>query len=181
MPVVFAHGTASSPARWAEMVNELTNDQNLWGHYQFWLFTYNTGNPILYSAGILANGLQKTIQELDPDGKDPALRKMIIIGHSQGGLLTKLTAVDAGAKFWDNASTKPYDELQASKETKEMLRRSVLLYSCYFSEEGCPHSHASRRQLRRRRLDRSPDREVYLAAISRRKHCEGGSHPQSSA
>ena len=125
MPVVFVHGTASSPARWAEMVNELTNDQNLWGHYQFWLFTYNTGNPILYSAGILANGLQKTIQELDPDGKDPALRKMIIIGHSQGGLLTKLTAVDSGTKFWDNASTKPFDELQASQETKEMLRRSA--------------------------------------------------------
>jgi triacylglycerol esterase/lipase EstA (alpha/beta hydrolase family) len=125
MPVVFVHGTASSPVRWAEMVNELTNDQNLWGHYQFWLFTYNTGNPILYSAGILANGLQKTIQELDPDGKDPALRKMIIIGHSQGGLLTKLTAVDSGTKFWDNASTKPFDELQASQETKEMLRRSA--------------------------------------------------------
>jgi triacylglycerol esterase/lipase EstA (alpha/beta hydrolase family) len=107
------------------MVNELTNDQNLWGHYQFWLFTYNTGNPILYSAGILANGLQKTVQELDPDGKDPALRKMIIIGHSQGGLLTKLTAVDSGTKFWDNASTMPFAEIQASPETKEILRRSV--------------------------------------------------------
>ena len=126
IPVVFVHGTASSPARWAEMVNELTNDKNLWGNYQFWLFTYNTGNPILYSAGFLASGLQKTAQELDPEGKDPALRKIVVIGHSQGGLLTKLTAVDSGTKFWDNASSTPFDELQASPETKEILRRSVI-------------------------------------------------------
>ena len=31
IPVVFVHGTASSPARWAEMLNELQNDPDLWG------------------------------------------------------------------------------------------------------------------------------------------------------
>ena len=61
IPVVLVHGTASSPMRWAEMLNELQNDRNLWGHYQFWLFTYNTGNPILYSAGVLAEGLRNVV------------------------------------------------------------------------------------------------------------------------
>jgi pimeloyl-ACP methyl ester carboxylesterase len=125
IPVIFVHGTASSPARWAEMFNELTNDQALWGQYQFWVFTYNTGNPVVYSAGILADGLRKTVQELDPEGKDPALRKMIVIGHSQGGLLTKLTVVDTGTKVWEAFSTEPFEEFQGSPETKEVLRRSI--------------------------------------------------------
>jgi triacylglycerol esterase/lipase EstA (alpha/beta hydrolase family) len=125
IPVIFVHGTASSPARWAEMFNELSNDQGLWGSYQFWLFTYNTGNPVVYSAGILAEGLRKTVQELDPEGKDPALRKMVVIGHSQGGLLTKLTAIDTGTKLWDNFSDEPFEELKASPEAKEILRRSI--------------------------------------------------------
>jgi len=127
MPVVFVHGTASSPARWAEMLNELSNDPLLWGHYQFWLFTYNTGNPVVYSAGILAEGLKKTVQELDPSGEDPALRRMIVIGHSQGGLLTKLTVVDTGAKFWESFSDDPFEDVKASPETKEILRRSIFL------------------------------------------------------
>ena len=50
IPVVLIHGTASSPARWAEMVNELQNDPVLRERVQFWLFTYNTSHPILLSA-----------------------------------------------------------------------------------------------------------------------------------
>ena len=125
IPVVLIHGTASSPARWAEMLNELQNDPSLWGRYQFWLFTYNSGNPIPYSAGILTDGLRKVVTELDPEGKDAALRKMVVIGHSQGGLLTKLTAVDTGTSFWDYRFSVPFDKLEASPETKGILQRSM--------------------------------------------------------
>ncbi|MFZ5570274.1 MAG: esterase/lipase family protein [Thermodesulfobacteriota bacterium] len=125
IPVVFVHGTASSPARWAEMFNELSNDPHLWRSYQFWLFTYNTGNPIVYSAGILADGLRNIVKELDPSGEDPALGHMVVIGHSQGGLLTKLMTVDNGTILWDKAFQKPFEELKASEEAKEILRRSL--------------------------------------------------------
>ena len=126
IPVVLVHGTASSPARWAEMLNELQNDPSLRGCYHFWLFTYHTGNPVSYSAGILADNLQRAAIELDPEGKDPALRKMVVIGHSQGGLLTKLTAIDSGTRFWDDGFAVPLEELEASPATKEILRRSML-------------------------------------------------------
>jgi pimeloyl-ACP methyl ester carboxylesterase len=125
IPVVLVHGTASSPVRWAELLNELQNDERLWGHYQFWLYTYNTGNPVFYSAGILAEGLRNAVGELDPEGKDPALRKMIVIGHSQGGLLAKLTTVHSGTRFWDRSYSKPLDELNVSRETKSILQRSM--------------------------------------------------------
>jgi pimeloyl-ACP methyl ester carboxylesterase len=125
IPLVLVHGTASSPARWAQMLNEILNDRQLWNRYQVWLFTYNTGNPILYSGGIFTQGLRNVVQQLDPAGKDSALRKMVVIGHSQGGLLTKLTAIDSGNRFWDSVFNVPIDQLNVSPDTRELLRRSL--------------------------------------------------------
>src|SRR5262245_27680231 len=96
IPVVLVHGTASIPARWAELANERQVDPRIAEHYQIWLFTYNTGNPIAYSAALLREALRRAVKELDPEGKDPAFRRMVVIGHSQGGLLTKLTVVNRG-------------------------------------------------------------------------------------
>ena len=100
IPVVLVHGTASSPARWAELVNELENDPRFWEHYELWLFIYNTGNPIAYSGMLLRDALTKAVADLDPEGKDPGLKQMVVIGHSQGGLLTKMTVVDSGMHLW---------------------------------------------------------------------------------
>ncbi len=127
IPVVLVHGTASSPARWAELVNELRIDPRIAKRYQFWLFMYNTGNPIAYSGMLLREGLLHTVQQLDPEGKDPALRQMVVIGHSQGGLLTKLTVVNSGSKFWDNFSKVPIEELNIKPETRDLLRRSMFV------------------------------------------------------
>ncbi len=62
IPVVLVHGTASSPARWAEMYNEIMNDPLLEGRYQVWLFQYNTGQPILYSAMLLRRALASVVK-----------------------------------------------------------------------------------------------------------------------
>lgn len=125
IPLVLVHGTASSPLRWAEMVNELQGDPAIDARYQIWLFTYDSGNPIGYSAGRLRQALTETVQELDPRGQDPALRRMVVMGHSQGGLLTKLTAVDSGTRFWNEVSDKPFDSLQLTPETRELLQQSL--------------------------------------------------------
>ena len=125
IPVVLVHGTASSPARWAELYNELTNDPVLRGRYQFWLFQYNTGQPILYSALLLRRALRDIVAEVDPADQDPALKRMVIIGHSQGGLLTKLMAVHSGDRFWQNASDEPFEKVQMAPETRELLRDAM--------------------------------------------------------
>jgi pimeloyl-ACP methyl ester carboxylesterase len=96
VPVVFVHGTFSSPAWWAEMVNTLTADPELRRRCQFWYFVYNSGNPLVYSASRLRVALETKVHELDPRGSDRALRQMVVIGHSQGGLLAKLTACSTG-------------------------------------------------------------------------------------
>jgi pimeloyl-ACP methyl ester carboxylesterase len=125
IPVVLVHGTASSPARWADIVNEVQNDPALRGKVQLWLFMYNTSNPILLSASRLRAALQTVVTDLDPDGRDPALRRMVVMGHSQGGLLTRLMVTDSGDRFWANVSDVPFDSVQMSAEARELFRRAI--------------------------------------------------------
>ena len=127
IPVVFVHGTASSPARWAEMANELMNDPVLAQRYELWFYIYNTGNPVAYSAMGLRESLQRAVKDLDPQGEDPTLREMVVIGHSQGGLLTKMTVVDSGTRFWDARNKVPFDQMKMSAETRDVLRRTIFV------------------------------------------------------
>jgi pimeloyl-ACP methyl ester carboxylesterase len=123
IPVVFVHGTASNPAYWAEMMNALTAEPEIRSHYQFWLFIYATGNPVVFSAATLRRSLAEVLKENDPEGADPALQRMVIVGHSQGGLLTKLMGVTVDA---DAACTKflgaPLAELHLGEEQEKLMR-----------------------------------------------------------
>ena len=127
-PVVFIHGTASGIGRWANTVNELLSDPRIRQHFQFWSFNYNTGNPIPYSALLVREALRDAVAKVDPTGKDPTLRRMVVIGHSQGGLLAKMLVVDSGTKFWDALSRKPLDELHISAATRDLLRRAMFFH-----------------------------------------------------
>jgi pimeloyl-ACP methyl ester carboxylesterase len=127
IPVVFVHGTASSPARWAEMANELLGDQLIASHYQLWFFIYNSGNPVALSAMRLREALQAVRRGVDPDGSDPALDQMVVIGHSQGGLLTKMTVVNSGTRFWDNLAKVPLEKTDLDPETRDLLRRALFV------------------------------------------------------
>jgi pimeloyl-ACP methyl ester carboxylesterase len=152
IPVVLVHGTASSPARWAEMVNEFANDPTIEPLYEVWLFIYNTGNPIALSGGILVQSLKDVVAELDPAGTDPAMKKMVVVGHSQGGLLTKLTGVDSGTQFWDRVTTRPLAELKVSDDDRAMLQHSMFYQPLPF--------------VRRLIFIATPHRGSYLAAFS---------------
>jgi pimeloyl-ACP methyl ester carboxylesterase len=135
VPVVLVHGTASSAARWAEMLNDLSNDPEIRRHFQFWLFSYDTGNPILYSALQLREALEKAVHAFDPDGVNHCLRQMVVIGHSQGGLLAKLLVVESGDRFWRNVSDEPFDQVEMSPHTRDLLRRGMFVSPLPFVTE----------------------------------------------
>ncbi len=122
IPVVFVHGTASSPVWWARMWNTLRTDSVLRERFQFWYFVYNSGSPLSISAAKLRAEINRKVQQLDPEGKDPALRNMVVIGHSQGGLLTKLTATDTQDRLWRAVSDKELDQLKLSPEERREVR-----------------------------------------------------------
>jgi pimeloyl-ACP methyl ester carboxylesterase len=123
IPLVLIHGTASSPIRWMELVNELYANPVLRQRYQVWLFTYDTGSPVLYSAAALRDSLRSALEDFDPEGRDPALRKMVLVGHSQGGLLAKLAVTSSGDVFWRNVSDKPFDQLKLAPATRAAVKR----------------------------------------------------------
>jgi hypothetical protein len=66
-------------------------------HYEFWFFTYNTGNPIPISANVLRHSLEgrREIPRRGADGSR-AHGRMVVIGHSQGGLLARSSVRSLG-------------------------------------------------------------------------------------
>jgi len=127
IPVVFVHGTFSSPAPWAEMVNTLRADPHLWDKYQFWFYVYDSGKPIILSSSHLRNELTARIKKLDPAGKDSALKQMVVIGHSQGGLLTKTTAVHTDERWIQSITGAPLENLDLSEETKQLIKKYMII------------------------------------------------------
>jgi pimeloyl-ACP methyl ester carboxylesterase len=127
IPVVLIHGTASSAGRWADLINDLQNDPVIHERFQFWLFIYNTGNPIPLSALQLRTALTAATSKLDPDGRDRALHNMVLVGHSQGGLLAKMLVINSGSQMYDAFSSKPIDQLVLTNETRETLRQALFV------------------------------------------------------
>ncbi len=125
VPVVLVHGTASSPARWAELLNELESDPKLSDRIEIWFFIYTTGNPILYSASLLRDSLRSAGTEFGGAERDPALGQMVLIGHSQGGLLAKLQVTSSDDLFWRNVSDRSFEELSLEPETRDLVERAA--------------------------------------------------------
>ena len=122
IPVVFVHGTASSAGRWANMSNDLIAGPTVRQRFAFWYFSYDSGQPIAFSAWQLRSALLQAVARADPSGSDPCLHDMVVLGHSQGGLLTKMTSVDAGDSFWRGISSKPFEEANLPPDDKELMR-----------------------------------------------------------
>jgi pimeloyl-ACP methyl ester carboxylesterase len=127
IPVVFVHGTASSPGRWADMVNDLWSERYMRQHFEAWVFSYDTGNPVAYSARALRRALRRAVREIDPDQGDTCLRQMVVVGHSQGGLLTKMTAIDTGDRLWNGVASRPLDELHLPEKERRLIQEMMFV------------------------------------------------------
>ena len=88
IPVVLVHGLKSSPQTWLESLNRLRSDPVLRDRYQLLVFAYPTGFPIAHNAASLREYLTKFQQHFDPDRSNPNMRKMVLVGHSMGGILS---------------------------------------------------------------------------------------------
>src|SRR6267154_4517812 len=95
IPLLFVHGLFSTPFDWVKTINGLQADPEIRKHYQFWIFAYPTGNPILYSALRLREELAKADQ-LYPNHKP-----YVVVGHSMGGMLTHDQVVTVTQPMWD--------------------------------------------------------------------------------
>ncbi len=124
MPVVMVHGLWSSPVTWMEMFNDLRSDPYVRQHYQFWFYLYPTGQPFWVSASQMREDLAAARRVVDPNVAQPALDQMVLVGHSMGGLVSKLQSIDSGNQFWATMSDRPFGQLKANSELKRELERA---------------------------------------------------------
>jgi pimeloyl-ACP methyl ester carboxylesterase len=125
IPVVFVHGLMSSPEAWTNAINDLRGDPELRKRYQFWMFFYSTGNPILASAARFRKALSDVRAGLDPEAADPAYDRMVLIGHSMGGLLSRLAMTSSGQILWNRACKVPPEQIEMEPELRDLLLQAL--------------------------------------------------------
>jgi pimeloyl-ACP methyl ester carboxylesterase len=123
IPVVFVHGTMSSPIWWAEMLNTLRADPKIRENYQCAFYLYDSGKRITFSAAHMRDALMKYVREADPENTDPAMQQMVLVGHSQGGLLIKLAVTDTGDTLQRIYIDEDLDAIDATKKERDLIRR----------------------------------------------------------
>src|SRR5579885_368695 len=124
IPAVMVHGLISSPLAWIPMLNELLRDPAIQGRYQFILYMYPTGVPIPIAAARLRDSLERARRMYDPDGRNPNFNRMVLLGHSMGGLLSRMMTVSSGDELWRLYSDRSFDSgrIIGSREVLAELR-----------------------------------------------------------
>lgn len=121
VPVVFIHGLMSDPHIWLRCVSAIAADPRLRRHCQPWYFLYPTGLAVPATAARLRQSLLQARQRLDPEHDDPGMNHMVLIGHSMGGLLSRLQTMDSGDAFWSAYFQRPPEALLLSDSSRQEL------------------------------------------------------------
>jgi pimeloyl-ACP methyl ester carboxylesterase len=120
IPVVFVHGLLSIPQMWVPTIDAIEADPELRGRFQFWVFAYPTGDPITLSALRLRESLE-SIYQLYPKTKG-----MILIGHSMGGIVSQMQAVNTGRVLWGAVFKNDADRLYATLPPDDLTKRALI-------------------------------------------------------
>lgn len=125
IPIIMIHGLRSGPLAWLEMTNELQGDPEIRPAYQIWHYFYPSGLPYLYNGAILRRQIRE-LHRLDPNGTHAALRSMVVIAHSMGGLLAKTLVVSPGTSLWDTFVTVGPEEVKGDPEDIERWKDMLI-------------------------------------------------------
>ena len=91
IPILMIHGILSTPETFTAMADRIEQDPQLRKKYQIWYYYYPTGTPWLTTATHFRDTLNRLTKTLDPKGRHKNLSKIVIIAHSMGGLITRLS------------------------------------------------------------------------------------------
>jgi hypothetical protein len=123
IPVVFVHGLISSPKVWLEALNELRGDPFLREHTQVFVAYYPTGFPIPHNAAQFRARMEQFREYHDPDHRNPMMSRVMMIGHSMGGLLSNLQTRDSGEEMRRLFFEVPLEDTTLDPATTDALRR----------------------------------------------------------
>ena len=125
IPLILVHGLMSSPATWREVATACYADPFLRRNYQVLGFYYPTGYPIPRNAERLRAALKRFKKHHDPKGNNPKMRKMVMVGHSMGSILTSYQIRPGGDPLWNQVFTKPIGEIEMNAEEREKLEAMI--------------------------------------------------------
>jgi hypothetical protein len=126
IPVVFVHGLVSSPDAFKNMLNELMPEKWFRDHYQIWLFNYPTGPPWAHNSYWFRVKMREAIDLASKIGPTDQLNRMVLVGHSMGGLLVRSSVTDPGTALYDAVFRRPLSELPIDSERKRLLEDGLL-------------------------------------------------------
>ena len=129
IPVVMVHGLWSSPVTWTQMFNDLRAVAEIQNNYQFWFYSYATGKPFMVSAEQMREDLENIRRDFDPHGTSQALNQMVLVGHSMGGLLSRMQVIDSGDEFWNLVGQGSIDDLRGNQQAIGRLRKTLFFES----------------------------------------------------
>jgi hypothetical protein len=122
IPVVFVHGLISDPNDWRHLHNTLLADPKIRERYQFWAFLYPTSMAVPWSSTLFRRELARAHQRMNGGGRNPKLSQMILIGHSMGGLLSRLQISQSGDEIYRQYYKKPVDHLRLPESDRSMIK-----------------------------------------------------------
>ena len=126
IPVLFVHGLICDPYAWEKMTKRLSRDPVIRENYQFWYYAYPSATPVIGSAAIFKLHLDTYIDALKEEHGHSLDRRVVIIGHSMGGILAKSVVSESGAALRDSAFTVPIDQLLLSEEKQDLVRKAFV-------------------------------------------------------
>jgi pimeloyl-ACP methyl ester carboxylesterase len=120
IPVLCVHGLKDSPATWAPIITTLRADPDIRARYQFWFYSYPSGYPYPHSAAIMR-------QQLDAvNARYPGHQKLVLIGHSMGGCISRTMITDSGMTLWNASFSKPPEQTTLSAESRQILTDALI-------------------------------------------------------
>lgn len=122
IPVIFVHGLISDPSDWRFLHNALLADPEIRERYQFWAFYYPTSMAVPWSSTLFRRELARVRAQMNPGGRNPKMDQMVLIGHSMGGLLSRMQISESGESTYRQYFTKPVDQLRLSATDRAMIK-----------------------------------------------------------
>jgi pimeloyl-ACP methyl ester carboxylesterase len=111
IPVVFVHGLQSDAHIWKNAANDIYANPDLAARIQPLFFLYPTGISVPGAAARLRDSITQYRKLFDPEKTDPAMDQMVLVGHSMGGLVSRLQVTDPGQTLRRSFFSRPPSEV----------------------------------------------------------------------
>ncbi len=102
IPIIIIHGLLATPETLMDMAETIEAQPDLNKKYQIWHYYYPTGIPWLVTAHDFRSSFRNLVKTVDPTDSHANLDKSIIIAHSMGGLITRLSVSDPKQSLAEN-------------------------------------------------------------------------------